>query len=73
MDIDAQLYPDLGYGEIYHYASGTVFLPLCPSAGRKKRQSDRGANQDWSGWPMLGLSSRIGQFAGAKRRRHLSL
>lgn len=27
MDIDAQLYPDLGYGEIYHYASGTVFLP----------------------------------------------
>lgn len=27
MDVDAQLYPDLGYGEVYHYASGTVFLP----------------------------------------------
>jgi len=27
MNIDAQLYPDLGYGEVYHYASGTVFLP----------------------------------------------
>ena len=26
-NIDAQLYSDLGYGEVYHYASGTVFLP----------------------------------------------
>lgn len=25
--LDAQLYPDLGYGEIYSYASGTVFMP----------------------------------------------
>jgi len=25
--VDAQLYPELGYGEVYHYASGTVFLP----------------------------------------------
>lgn len=24
---DAQIYSDLGYGEIYHYATGTVFLP----------------------------------------------
>ncbi len=25
--LDAQLYPDLGYGEVYSYASGTVFMP----------------------------------------------
>lgn len=27
IQLDAQLYPDLGYGEIYSYASGTVFMP----------------------------------------------
>lgn len=25
--LDAQLYPDLGYGEVYSYASGTIFMP----------------------------------------------
>jgi len=27
IQLDAQLYPDLGYGEVYSYASGTVFAP----------------------------------------------
>lgn len=27
MELDANLYPDLGYGEVYHYSSGTVFMP----------------------------------------------
>ncbi|WP_449042324.1 hypothetical protein [Paracoccus sp. (in: a-proteobacteria)] len=26
-ELDANLYPDLGYGEVYHYSSGTVFMP----------------------------------------------
>lgn len=25
--LDAQLYPDLGYGEVYSYGAGTVFAP----------------------------------------------
>lgn len=25
--LDAQLYPNLGYGEVYSYATGTVFMP----------------------------------------------
>ena len=39
IDLDMQLYPDLGYGEVYHYANGLVFMPY--ALVRVERSNDQ--------------------------------